>query len=154
MTKRDPDRDATGGERPREKTTGNRDPDAALGPGELEALFAAARHAPRGDPAPPDLLARVLADAEALQPAAPAARSRPAGPSPVAASRLRVLLGTLGGWPALGGLACAGVAGVAIGLALPGVHGWPAPGATAAAEIALAPAAAYDLGYLLTEEAP
>lgn len=81
----------------------------------LEAFFAAAQ---REAPAPsPELLARVLAQAEAEQ-----ARFAPPRPRQMPrlglAARLRQ---GLGGWPALAGLAAAGLAGVWIGLALPEV---------------------------------
>ncbi|MFP4274181.1 MAG: hypothetical protein ACLFRU_04075, partial [Paracoccaceae bacterium] len=69
--------------------------------GLLEAHFAAARQA-----RPPEaLLARVLADAEAMRPVGGAAK---VAPHPAvrggALARLRALLG---GWPALAGLAAA-----------------------------------------------
>ena len=90
---------------------------------ELEDFFQAAR-----DTAPVPsaaLLARVLADAAAQQPA------------PVAAPRRgiwRRLSGAVGGWPALAGLATATLAGVWIGYAAPGAVGdlaisaWPGGG--------------------------
>lgn len=74
----------------------------------LDALFAAAR----GAAARPsdDFLARLVATAEAMQPAAPA---------PAPAPRRGGWLGFLGGWPALGGMAAATVAGFWIGVAPP-----------------------------------
>lgn len=79
---------------------------------DLDALFAEAR-ATRGrdaDPAP-DFMARVLEDALSLQPApAPVASPAPR------ASRLRQFLNAIGGWPAVAGLATAGVAGLWIGV--------------------------------------
>ena len=76
----------------------------------LEDFFEAAR---RMAPSPSDaLMARVLADALAAQPvAAPCPVPRPG-----AWAQLRE---ALGGWPALGGLATAGVMGLAIGIAAP-----------------------------------
>lgn len=79
----------------------------------LEPFFAAARAAA---PAPtPALMARVLEAAGAEQ-------ARIAAPAPAPAPRVglwvRIARG-LGGWPALSGLAAAGLAGVWIGLALP-----------------------------------
>lgn len=75
---------------------------------DLDDLFAAAR---RVAPAPPDaLMARVLADAMAAQAAVRRA------PRPGLLAQLRE---ALGGWPAIGGLATAGVVGLAIGIAAP-----------------------------------
>jgi hypothetical protein len=61
-----------------------------------------------------DLMARVLADAALLQPA-------PVGISVVARrqNRWENLLDIIGGWPALGGLATAGIVGVWMGAAPP-----------------------------------
>lgn len=75
----------------------------------LDAAFAAAR---RPDPAPSEaLMARVLADAEAAQ-------SRPATREP-RPTRWSGFFDLLGGWPAVSGLAAAGVAGLWLGLAPP-----------------------------------
>ncbi|HPE24428.1 hypothetical protein [Albidovulum sp.] len=83
---------------------------------ELEAFFAAAR----ADVAVPDaaLLDRIAAEGRALQPA-----PRPqvgSGPAPGHARRggggFRGLLGGIGGWPVLGGLVTAGLAGLWLGL--------------------------------------
>lgn len=76
----------------------------------LERFFEAAR---RMEPAPSDaLMARVLADALAAQPVT--------APRPEPRLGLWVQLReALGGWPALGGLATAGVMGLAIGVAAP-----------------------------------
>jgi hypothetical protein len=77
---------------------------------ELERFFAAARgQAP--DPSP-GLLARVLEDAQAVQAAQQADRSAPAPRRP----RWRQAVDLLGGWPAMAGLATAGVAGLWLGL--------------------------------------
>lgn len=80
--------------------------EAALAP-----FFEAAR-AQAPEPSP-DLLARVLADAEAAQ-AQPAARRA----VPRAGVWTRLAQG-LGGWPGLAGLGAAGLAGLWIGLAMP-----------------------------------
>jgi hypothetical protein len=75
---------------------------------DLEDFFGAAR---RMTPAPSDaLLAQVLADAMAAQ--APVIRT----PRPGWLAQLR---DALGGWPAVGGLATAGVVGLAVGIAAP-----------------------------------
>ena len=77
--------------------------------GELEAAFDAARSS-RPEPSP-DLMARVLADAQAVQ-----AEQRPAPAAPAPRGYLRQFLEALGGWPAVAGLSAAGVAGVWLGL--------------------------------------
>lgn len=64
-----------------------------------------------------DLMARVLEDAEAAQ-VRYAAATRSAAPRAGLWARIRQ---GLGGWPAMTGLAAAGLAGVWIGLALPEV---------------------------------
>lgn len=74
---------------------------------ELDALFAAARDDTAQAPSS-DLMARILADAEAMQPK-PAAQPRRRG------GFVSGILSTIGGWPSLGGLAAATVAGVWIG---------------------------------------
>lgn len=81
----------------------------------LKALFAEARGF---SPEPPDdLLARILADADA------ATRERAAGRTGAAPAPrpgwLAALLGALGGWPALGGLAASTVLGLLLGVAQP-----------------------------------
>ncbi|WP_127115082.1 hypothetical protein [Shimia sediminis] len=76
----------------------------------LDDLFAAARSDTRQAP-PPDLLARVLADAEAEQPTAEAfdtTRVRRPG-------RWQQFVTVIGGWPSLTGLAAATMASVWIG---------------------------------------
>lgn len=80
----------------------------------LDALFDEARDA---DTASPDLMARVLADAEAVQDAAMAAAVEAAPKVPV----WRAVLDAIGGWPAAAGLATAGLAGVWIGVTPPDV---------------------------------
>ena len=79
---------------------------------DLDGLFAETRSA---RPVPgEDLMARILADADAVA----AARERPV---PAAPARLawRDWLVTLGGWPAVGGLVASTVAGLWIGVAQP-----------------------------------
>lgn len=78
--------------------------------GRLDALLAEAR-ALRPEPAQA-LVARILLDADRLAPAAAAP------PAPARAPR-RGWMAALGGWPALGGLAAAAVAGVWIGAVPP-----------------------------------
>lgn len=91
-------------------TTDRDDPDR-----DLDALFAHARGI-RPEPSP-DLLARILADAEAT------ARARPAPPRAAPPQRrpgwLPALMDALGGWPALGGLAATAVLGLTLGVAQP-----------------------------------
>ena len=77
----------------------------------LDDLFAAARNDSRATPSP-DLLARVLSEAEGLQVAEPVPSAPPLRPSLWAA-----LVAAVGGWPALSGVAMAGVAGVWLGVA-------------------------------------
>ena len=79
---------------------------------EIEALFAEVR-ALRPEP-PDDLMARILAEAEAL------AVGRES-PLPATPARLgwRDWLGALGGWPVVGGLVASTVAGLWIGAAQP-----------------------------------
>ena len=97
----------------------------------LDALLATARQAP-ADPSPA-LLARVLADAEAVQ----AARSRPATPrtprAPALATAraqgaLRRVLDLLGGWGGVGGLVAAGLTGLWIGFSGTGLLGTASAG--------------------------
>lgn len=86
---------------------------------DLEELFAEAR---RLRPVPsPDLLARILSQAEAVsgerrgvEPAAPVATPPLRRPGWLAS-----LADALGGWPALGGLAACAVIGVGLGMAQP-----------------------------------
>ncbi len=83
--------------------------------GGLDALFAEARR----ERPPAALVARVLADAEAVR---PGRRER------LGAALLRAI----GGWPSAAGLAAASVAGLLIGFAAPGAV--PFVGATTTAE--------------------
>jgi hypothetical protein len=79
----------------------------------MDALFAAARGAERpGD----DLVARVLADAAAVQ-----AEAAPKPVTPPRGGRLSGLLSALGGWPGLSGVTAAGIAGLALGFWAPDV---------------------------------
>ncbi len=89
---------------------------------ELEGLFAAAR---AEVPAPAaDLLARIMADADACQPTAPAQARPQSGRSPMHAL-VRGALAAIGGWGGLAGLATAALAGVWIGYAHPEMApGW------------------------------
>ena len=76
----------------------------------LDGLFAQARDLA---PSPSDdLIARILADAEAVA----AQRRAPVQPEP---GGWRTWLESFGGWPAMGGLAAATVAGLWIGVARP-----------------------------------
>ncbi len=112
--------------------------DEGLGDGDLVALFAEAR---RLQPLPSEaLLARVLADAEAVSlaraaPAGSAAAGGAGGASGASGATggasggatggaagpgwLRGLAEVLGGWPALGGLLASTVLGLGLGLAQP-----------------------------------
>ena len=80
----------------------------------LAPHFDAARREP---PAPSEaLLARVMADAAREQAAQAAARARSVRGSPAG---WRGVVAALGGWPAMGSLAAAGIAGVWLGFAQP-----------------------------------
>ncbi|WP_093119200.1 hypothetical protein [Salinihabitans flavidus] len=82
----------------------------------LEALLTGARDAAWTEPSP-DLMTRVLADANAAQPgpatSAPTRSLRPRG------GALARLLRPIGGWPAAAGLVAASLFGVWIGIAAP-----------------------------------
>lgn len=91
-----------------------RDDDAAL-----EALFAAARN--RAPEPSADLLARVLAQAEAVQ--AEQVARRPKAPAARRGGAWRGLLDLIGGWGGVGGLAAAGVTGLWIGFTGTGAIG-------------------------------
>jgi hypothetical protein len=83
---------------------------------EMDAIFAAAHaHAPEPDA---DFLARVLADAEAVQDGF-AAVPEPARAQRAPACGLRGVFAALGGWPAVAGLGAAAVTGLWIGVAPP-----------------------------------
>lgn len=78
----------------------------------LGALFAQAK----GDMPGPDLMARVMADAAAVQ---AQATTMHAVSAPPLVSWLGGLLGALGGWSAVSGITAAGVMGLAVGLYSP-----------------------------------
>lgn len=86
----------------------------------LDGYFTAARGTmPQPDP---DLMRRVLQDALDVQAAETAQRQPPRQQRKAVQSRPGVwaqLRDALGGWPAFGGLAMAGVMGLAIGIAAP-----------------------------------
>ena len=90
------------------------DPKKPLEDFELEDMFAAARSS-HMEPTP-DLMARIMADAEEV------AAGNVQAPQPDPSSNLRStgflgqLLAAIGGWPAMAGLATAGVTGLVIGL--------------------------------------
>lgn len=86
-----------------------------LSDAELEAFFAAGRA--RAPEPGPDLMARIVADAEA-EIAARAPAPLRSGPRTVRA-RWAALLSGIGGWPALASMATAAVAGVWLGFASP-----------------------------------
>ncbi len=91
--------------------------------GELEVLLARAQ----SDGPSPDLMARVLADAAAVQAATPArAAAAAAGRAPVARRGWFAELVTgLGGWSAVSGITAAGIVGLGVGLYSPDmVTGW------------------------------
>ena len=78
----------------------------------LDALFDTARKDARAE-ASPDLMARVLQDAEDLQPAPPVLT---AVAPPPEAGFWRSLVGALGGWPSVAGLSAAAAGGIWIGV--------------------------------------
>ncbi|NKX43703.1 hypothetical protein [Roseicyclus persicicus] len=79
----------------------------------LESFFAAARGAGRPSD---DLVARVLADAAAVQ---GAGRAPAPAPLPRSGGWFSGLAGALGGWPAVSGVTLAGVAGLVLGFTAP-----------------------------------
>ena len=81
---------------------------------DLEALFAQARAQP--PQVDPDFVARVMADAQALQPRAPAPTARPRARRPGFWTRLAAVLG---GATAVAGLGTAAMAGLLIGYVQP-----------------------------------
>ncbi|MGJ8585407.1 MAG: dihydroorotate dehydrogenase [Marinosulfonomonas sp.] len=88
--------------------------DRKLTDAELDSLFTEATDAA---PVPSaDLLARVMADADAVVDARATAQKSPA---PVQSGWLKAILAPIGGWPAMAGLATATVAGVWIGYSPP-----------------------------------
>lgn len=81
---------------------------------DLEALLRAARGA---DTPGDDLVARVLADAAAVQ--AERATVRAAAAPVPRGGWLGALVQSIGGWPAVSGVTLAGLAGLAIGFSVP-----------------------------------
>lgn len=79
------------------------------GDGELDGLFDLARRV--APPVSDDLMARILADADAAVVLAPVSQA----PVPLQEG-WRGWVAAIGGWPAMGGLALATVVGVAIGI--------------------------------------
>ncbi|MEM7596993.1 MAG: hypothetical protein AAF382_04790 [Pseudomonadota bacterium] len=80
-------------------------------PDPLEAEFAALKRV--AEPPSDDLMARVMADADAVQ-------AQILTPLPKArVSALSRVMDVIGGWPTLAGMATAGMAGVWIGVAQP-----------------------------------
>jgi hypothetical protein len=79
----------------------------ADGPNDLDALFRAARQVAPGD----DLVARVLADADAVQAEAADLPPRLGG----VLSRPPSWIAALGGWGGFGGVTAAGLVGLAVG---------------------------------------
>jgi hypothetical protein len=109
--------------------------------GGLDAFFDAARAHP---PAPSDaFLERVMADAVAVD----AARGQSVAPANPRRG-LRDLLSSIGGWPALAGLATATMAGLWIGYAAPDI------GSLAFGTGTLAEDGTYDIGGLLPGYVP
>lgn len=87
----------------------------------LDAVFAQARrHAPEPSA---DLLARVLADAEAVQAALPARPLAHRAATTRRGTGLGGVFGLLGGWGGLGGLVAAGLTGLWIGFTGTGALG-------------------------------
>lgn len=112
---------------------------------DLDAFFDAARAHP---PAPSEaFLARVVVDAAAVDAARKQSEAH-SNPRLGLRDRLRGRLQSIGGWPALAGLATATVTGLWIGYAAPDLGGL-AFGAGSLAEDG-----AYDLGGLLPGYAP
>ncbi len=84
---------------------------------DLDMLFEQARSAP---PEPShDFLARVLSDAEAMQPAPAGVMSAPVVKRSAIGAFFAGLGDAIGGWPAVAGLATAAVTGVYIGISPP-----------------------------------
>ena len=83
---------------------------------DLEALFAQTR---RQDAPSADLLARVEADARALQPKVRAVAASPAAPPRATIGFWREIAAVIGGWRATGGLSAAVLLGFWLGLSDP-----------------------------------
>jgi len=86
----------------------------------LDDLFALARSEPNAAPSP-ESMARVLADAEAVQPASPGSAVVAPPPSRLGA-RLGRWVAIVGGWRTVSGLVTAGVASVWLGFGLSTVY--------------------------------
>ncbi|WP_322866488.1 hypothetical protein U5922_009960 [Aquicoccus sp. G2-2] len=106
---------------------------------ELDSFFAAARSAP--EPASKALLARVMADAQAVQASAATTASAQARTTPKRGWGAG-FWAALGGWPAMGGLAFATVAGLWIGFS-------PILGGSVAVQSAMGLDAVSNDGYLV-----
>lgn len=94
------------------------DKHSALEMAALDALLADLAALPV-EPAEPDLIGRILADAEVAQAAHAHRGPAVSSASNVEPSGWRGWLDALGGWPALGGLTAAAVTGLWIGVAPP-----------------------------------
>lgn len=88
------------------------DTDHVPGADMIDSLLDEAAHRPV-PPMDAALMARIVADADRFMPAGPVAGGA------VAATGWRDVLALLGGWPAVGGVVAAGVAGLWIGVAPP-----------------------------------
>ncbi|MGH1578697.1 hypothetical protein [Planktotalea sp.] len=84
---------------------------------DLTAMFESARRAPPEPSA--DFLARVLSDAEAMQPAPLGVMATPTPKRGPVQHFLSGLSDAIGGWPAFAGLATAAVTGLWIGISPP-----------------------------------
>ena len=86
---------------------------------ELNKMFDLAKRTP---PEPsPDFMARILSDAEAMQPAALGVLTETAAKRGIFRDMLSGLGEAIGGWPAFAGLATAAVTGVWIGISPPAI---------------------------------
>ena len=84
---------------------------------ELNKMFDLAKRTP---PEPsPDFMARILSDAEAMQPVALGVLTETAAKRGIFRDMLSALGEAIGGWPAFAGLATAAVTGVWIGISPP-----------------------------------
>lgn len=128
----------------------------ALPPDALEDLFEAARSSGATEPAvepSPDLLARVMADALAAQ----AHVDQTGRPARRPRAVWQGVGDTLGGWLGMGGLALAGVTGLAIGLGAPDMlgsgvtEGLAGLAPDAGSELVFDPLETFDVGLLLEE---
>lgn len=121
--------------------------------GDLDDLFAAARHAP--PPMPKALEAAILQDAADLQQERHAPEGRATGANRRGGrSRLwQQFAAAIGGWPAVGGLAMASLTGLWIGIAPPSFLPDPAGQVAALASGAgFLVEPSYDISLLLSDE--